>query len=205
MTDWLKAFSRHETASVGVKCWGYDLGSPIFTDTSKKQIFLMASFQTKKILNEKKKTCSALNSWNMLLAAALKLSPIQYQSIPPRWQVHNLWGKCSQERNVWRELSAPPLCIRAFYNDLLVRSSCFTSHFNGSHNLRKCIQFNGHVNMQRAPCPLTHYVAEKEKKNALTLHFQPSPAAKSGKVNATLICSSQSLKKETGAGSWTAC
>lgn len=205
MTDCLKAFSRHETASVGVQCWGYDLGSLIFTDTAKKQVFLMASFKTqnssmrrRKEKNNKKK-----------LAALSTNRPVGASQWLLDDKIITFGEKCSQKQCVWGELSVLPLCINALNNDLLLCSSCLTSHFKRSHNFRKCIQFNGHVNMQGARCPLTHYVAEKKrkkKKKALTLHFQPLPAAKSGKVNATLIYSSQSLKKKgTGAASWTAC
>lgn len=52
MTDWLKAFSTHETRSVGVSVevmiW---IVQPQLT-TQRNKLFLMASFKTKKFFHE---------------------------------------------------------------------------------------------------------------------------------------------------------
>lgn len=57
MTDWLKAFSTHETRSVGVsvEVMIWTVQPQLTPQRNKFFFFLMASFKTKKIFYEKKK------------------------------------------------------------------------------------------------------------------------------------------------------
>lgn len=112
----MKAFSSHETTSVGVcvevTIW---ILQPLLIPHRKIciMLFLLLNLKYKGVNGclQGRKQGSLCSARFMLTLSSL--APVLYQSMPGRWQVHNLW-KNAARNNLSTKTAVCVLCIGAF-------------------------------------------------------------------------------------------